>query len=133
MFIIVICVFICVVLLVGCLSLSRGCLYVLFCFQGVYHCPMCVYMCCFVYRVFIIVLCVLSILWIPLVKSSQSGQLFVYIQAVQGYLGTPIGAVFLLAILWGRMNEYVSMVYCLAFSLNEALSLDIWPIPTIVL
>lgn len=57
-------------------------------------------------RVFIAVMCGLSILWIPLVKSSQSGQLFVYIQAVQGYLGTPIGALFLLAILWKRMNEH---------------------------
>ncbi|WAR03091.1 SC5A9-like protein [Mya arenaria] len=56
-------------------------------------------------RVFVAVVSGLSILWIPLVKSSQSGQLFVYIQAVQGYLGTPIGALFLWAILWRRMNE----------------------------
>ncbi|KAL3858002.1 hypothetical protein ACJMK2_012620, partial [Sinanodonta woodiana] len=56
-------------------------------------------------RVFIIGLCGISILWIPLVRSSQSGQLFIYIQAVQGYLGTPIGALFLWAILWKRMNE----------------------------
>ncbi|KAH3888394.1 sodium/glucose cotransporter 4-like [Dreissena polymorpha] len=56
-------------------------------------------------RVFIAAVSGLSILWIPLVKSSQSGQLFVYIQAVQGYLGTPIGAIFLWAILWRRMNE----------------------------
>ncbi|XP_013386157.1 sodium/glucose cotransporter 5 [Lingula anatina] len=56
-------------------------------------------------RVFILFMCVISILWIPLVKSSQGGQLFIYIQAVQGYLGTPIGALFLLAIAWGRMNE----------------------------
>lgn len=57
-------------------------------------------------RVFIIVVCGLSILWIPLVKSSQGGQIFVYIQAIQGYLGTPIGALFLWAILWKRMNEH---------------------------
>ncbi|KAK3587617.1 hypothetical protein CHS0354_032825 [Potamilus streckersoni] len=56
-------------------------------------------------RVFIVGLCGISILWIPLVRSSQSGQLFIYIQAVQGYLGTPIGALFLWAILWKRMNE----------------------------
>ena len=41
-FIIVLCVFICVVLFSGCLSLSYVCLYVLFCLQGVYHCPLCV-------------------------------------------------------------------------------------------
>nr|WLN44355.1 AAT15 [Sinonovacula rivularis] len=57
-------------------------------------------------RVFIVALCGLSILWIPLVKTSQSGQLFVYIQAVQGYLGTPIGILFLWSILWPRMNEH---------------------------
>ncbi|XP_064616810.1 sodium/mannose cotransporter SLC5A10-like [Liolophura sinensis] len=56
-------------------------------------------------RVFIVVLCGISILWIPLVKSSQGGQLFIYLQAVQAYLGTPIGPVFIWAILWKRMNE----------------------------
>ncbi|KAK3587620.1 hypothetical protein CHS0354_032828 [Potamilus streckersoni] len=56
-------------------------------------------------RVFILILCAISVLWIPLVKTSQSGQLFIYIQAVQGYLGTPIGPVFLLAILWRRTTE----------------------------
>ncbi|XP_064617111.1 sodium/myo-inositol cotransporter 2-like [Liolophura sinensis] len=56
-------------------------------------------------RLFIVVLCGLSILWIPLVKSSQGGQLFIYIQAIQGYLGTPIGALFFWAILWERMTE----------------------------
>ncbi|KAH9503391.1 Sodium/glucose cotransporter 4 [Bulinus truncatus] len=56
-------------------------------------------------RLFILLLCGVAILWIPMVKSSQGGQLFNYIQAVQGYLGTPIGALFLLAALWKRMNE----------------------------
>jgi len=58
-------------------------------------------------RVFILVMCVLSIAWIPLVKSSKSGMLFVYIQAVQGYLGTPIGPVFIFAIFWHKMSEKV--------------------------
>ncbi|XP_064649612.1 sodium/mannose cotransporter SLC5A10-like [Lineus longissimus] len=56
-------------------------------------------------RIFIVILCMVSILWIPLVQSAHGGQLFVYIQAVQGYLGTPIGALFMMAILWKRMNE----------------------------
>nr|KAG5706614.1 hypothetical protein BaRGS_005684 [Batillaria attramentaria] len=56
-------------------------------------------------RIFVLLLCVVSILWIPLVKSSQGGQLFNYIQAVQGYLGTPVGALFIFGILWKRMNE----------------------------
>lgn len=56
-------------------------------------------------RIFIVALCVVSILWIPLLRSSQGGQLFAYINAVQSYLGTPIGALFLLAITWKRMSE----------------------------
>ncbi|XP_046558291.1 sodium/glucose cotransporter 5-like [Haliotis rubra] len=56
-------------------------------------------------RLSVVFLCAVSILWIPMVKSSAGGQLFTYIQAVQGYLGTPIGALFLGAILWPRMNE----------------------------
>ena len=50
----------------------------------------------------------MSIAWIPLVRSSQGGQLFNYIQAVQGYLGTPIGALFVLGVFWKRINECVS-------------------------
>ncbi|XP_056012408.1 sodium/glucose cotransporter 4-like [Ostrea edulis] len=56
-------------------------------------------------RIFIVILCVVSILWIPLVRSSQGGQLFAYINAVQSYLGTPIGALFFLAVAWKRMTE----------------------------
>ncbi|XP_050418899.1 sodium/mannose cotransporter SLC5A10 [Patella vulgata] len=56
-------------------------------------------------RLFVLFLCGVSILWIPLVKSSQGGQLFNYIQAVQGYLGTPITSLFVMAVFWKRMNE----------------------------
>lgn len=56
-------------------------------------------------RVFIIVISAISILWVPLVKSSKSGQLFIYLQSIQSYLGTPLCPVFLFAILWGRMTE----------------------------
>ncbi|XP_062577224.1 sodium/glucose cotransporter 4-like [Saccostrea cucullata] len=57
-------------------------------------------------RIFIVFLCGVSILWIPLVRSSQGGQLFNYIQAVQGYLGTPIGALFFIGVMWKRMTEH---------------------------
>ncbi|XP_041370247.1 sodium/glucose cotransporter 4-like [Gigantopelta aegis] len=56
-------------------------------------------------RCFILVMCAASILWIPLVRSSQRGQLFNYINAMQGYLGTPTGILFLFAVLWKRTNE----------------------------
>lgn len=57
-------------------------------------------------RLFVLLMCGIAILWIPMVRSSQGGQLFNYIQAVQGYLGTPIGALFIMAIFWKRMNEH---------------------------
>ena len=67
-----------------------------------------------------LLLCVVAIFWIPLVKSSQGGQLFNYIQAVQGYLGTPIGALFVLAVLWRRMNERVSISHTTILRLSGA-------------
>ncbi|XP_069038313.1 sodium/glucose cotransporter 1 [Lepisosteus oculatus] len=56
-------------------------------------------------RVFILVLIGISIAWIPVVQTAQSGQLFDYIQSITSYLGPPIATVFLLAIFWKRTNE----------------------------
>ncbi|XP_036593907.1 sodium/glucose cotransporter 1 isoform X1 [Trichosurus vulpecula] len=56
-------------------------------------------------RVFMLVLIGVSIAWVPIVQSAQSGQLFDYIQSITSYLGPPIGAVFLLAIFCKRVNE----------------------------
>uniref|UniRef100_A0A3B3QJ83 Sodium/glucose cotransporter 1 n=1 Tax=Paramormyrops kingsleyae TaxID=1676925 RepID=A0A3B3QJ83_9TELE len=46
-----------------------------------------------------------SIAWIPIVQTGQSGQLFDYIQSITSYLGPPIAAVFLLGIFCKRVNE----------------------------
>ncbi|KAM4634440.1 sodium/glucose cotransporter 1 [Polymixia lowei] len=56
-------------------------------------------------RVFILVLIGVSIAWIPIVQSAQSGQLFDYIQSITSYLTPPIAAVFMLAIFCKRINE----------------------------
>uniref|UniRef100_A0A8C4M0H2 Sodium/glucose cotransporter 1 n=1 Tax=Equus asinus asinus TaxID=83772 RepID=A0A8C4M0H2_EQUAS len=56
-------------------------------------------------RLFILVLIGVSIAWVPIVQSAQSGQLFDYIQSITSYLGPPIAAVFLLAIFWKRTTE----------------------------
>ncbi|XP_075390003.1 sodium/glucose cotransporter 1 isoform X2 [Tenrec ecaudatus] len=56
-------------------------------------------------RLFILVLIGVSIAWVPIVQSAQSGQLFDYIQSITSYLGPPIAAVFLLAIFCKRVNE----------------------------
>lgn len=60
-------------------------------------------------RVFILVLIGVSIAWIPVVQSAQSGQLFDYIQSITSYLTPPIAATFMLAIFCKRVNEPVSL------------------------
>ncbi len=44
-----------------------------------------------------------GLLWIPLMQKI-SGQLYQYLQSVQAYISPPIAAVFLLGILWRRVN-----------------------------
>ncbi|XP_047425968.1 sodium/glucose cotransporter 1-like [Mugil cephalus] len=56
-------------------------------------------------RVFILVLIGVSIAWIPVVQSAQSGQLFDYIQSITSYLTPPVAAVFMLAMFCKRVNE----------------------------
>nr|XP_056723624.1 sodium/glucose cotransporter 4 isoform X1 [Euleptes europaea] len=56
-------------------------------------------------RVFVLVLIVISILWIPIIQTANSGQLFDYIQSITSYLAPPITALFILAIFCKRINE----------------------------
>ncbi|CBY36450.1 unnamed protein product [Oikopleura dioica] len=56
-------------------------------------------------RLFMIVLIGVSILWLPFIANSNSGQLFVYIQSVSNFLCPPIAVVFTMAIFWSRTNE----------------------------
>ncbi|XP_066496541.1 sodium/myo-inositol cotransporter 2 [Tiliqua scincoides] len=56
-------------------------------------------------RVFVLLLVVISILWIPLVQVSQGGQLFIYIQTISSYLQPPVAVVFILGCFWRRTNE----------------------------
>ncbi len=50
----------------------------------------------------------LGLLWIPLMKL-VSGQLYQYLQSVQAYISPPIAAVFLVGILWQRVNAFGAM------------------------
>uniref|UniRef100_A0A674IVW7 Sodium/glucose cotransporter 4-like n=1 Tax=Terrapene triunguis TaxID=2587831 RepID=A0A674IVW7_9SAUR len=59
-------------------------------------------------RVFVLILIAISILWIPIIQMSNSGQLFDYIQSITSYLAPPITALFILAIFCKRINESVS-------------------------
>ncbi|XP_028642207.1 sodium/glucose cotransporter 4 isoform X2 [Grammomys surdaster] len=56
-------------------------------------------------RLFVVFLVLISILWIPIIQSSNSGQLFDYIQSITSYLAPPITALFLLAIFCKRVTE----------------------------
>ncbi|XP_078000583.1 sodium/glucose cotransporter 4-like [Glandiceps talaboti] len=56
-------------------------------------------------RVFVLILVLVSILWIPIIARTPGGELWHYIQEISGYLTPPIAAIFLLAVLWGRLNE----------------------------
>lgn len=51
---------------------------------------------------------VVSVVWIPILQSANSGQLYVYIQSVTSYLAPPVTAVFTLAVFWKRTNEQVT-------------------------
>jgi SSS family solute:Na+ symporter len=48
----------------------------------------------------------LGILWIPVMARVSGGGLYQYLQNVQGYLAPPITAVFLLGLLWKRINAH---------------------------
>jgi SSS family solute:Na+ symporter len=50
----------------------------------------------------------LGLLWIPLMKLI-SGQLYQYLQSVQAYISPPIAAVFLIGVLWQRVNATGAM------------------------
>ncbi|XP_071156466.1 sodium/glucose cotransporter 4-like isoform X1 [Mytilus edulis] len=56
-------------------------------------------------RIFVVVLVVISIVWIPVLRASEGSELFVYIQEVSSFMQPPICCVYLLSILWDRLNE----------------------------
>ncbi|CAF1138164.1 unnamed protein product [Rotaria sp. Silwood1] len=56
-------------------------------------------------RVFVMILVIVSIFWIPIIRAAQGSRLFDYIQAVQSFLAPPVAACYLLGVLWKRINE----------------------------
>ncbi|CAF5182031.1 unnamed protein product [Rotaria magnacalcarata] len=71
-------------------------------------------------RVFTLILVGISILWIPIISIAQGGRLFDYIQSAQSFLDPPICAIYLLAILWKRVNEegaFWGLIYGLVIGL----------------
>jgi len=56
-------------------------------------------------RLFILVMCGVSIAWVPLIEAFSDGELFNYIQSITSFLGPPITTVFVICVLWPRFNE----------------------------
>ena len=52
----------------------------------------------------------ISILWIPVMSEAEGGKIFAYLTSINGYLGAPTCAMFLLAMFWKRVNEQASTV-----------------------
>ncbi|NXL85698.1 SC5A9 protein, partial [Alectura lathami] len=84
-------------------------------------------------RVFIVILVVISILWIPIIQSANSGKLFDYIQSITSYLAPPITALFILAIFCKRINEpgaFWGLVFGLAIGLVRMIIEFIYSTPS---
>ncbi|XP_013388920.1 sodium/glucose cotransporter 4-like [Lingula anatina] len=56
-------------------------------------------------RIFILVLVVVSIAWIPILNAVQGGQLWNYLQSIYAYIAPPWCMVYLLGAAWNRITE----------------------------
>ncbi len=56
----------------------------------------------------IVVVC--GIIWIPIMEKIGGGTLYKYLQSVQSYIAPPITAVFILGIVWKRVNSKAAIV-----------------------
>ncbi|XP_060540040.1 sodium/mannose cotransporter SLC5A10 isoform X1 [Pantherophis guttatus] len=83
-------------------------------------------------RVVTVVLVAVSVVWLPILQTSNSGQLFIYIQSVTSYLAPPVTAVFLLAVFWKRANEqgaFWGLMVGLAVGLSRMVLEFAYPVP----
>lgn len=53
---------------------------------------------------------ILGIVWIPIMEKIGGGVLYQYLQSVQSYIAPPITAVFVLGIIWKRVNSQAAIV-----------------------
>uniref|UniRef100_A0A3Q3MK72 Sodium/myo-inositol cotransporter n=1 Tax=Mastacembelus armatus TaxID=205130 RepID=A0A3Q3MK72_9TELE len=62
-------------------------------------------------RMFVVLMVVISIAWVPVIIEMQGGQTYLYIQEVAGYLTPPVAALFLLGVFWKRCNEKAGLFW----------------------
>jgi SSS family solute:Na+ symporter len=72
-------------------------------------------------RIATVLVVFLGIIWIPIMDKIGGGTLYKYLQSVQSYIAPPITAVFLLGILWKRVNSKAAIVTLLSGLLVAAL------------
>ena len=60
------------------------------------------------------VIVVLGIVWIPIMEKIGGGVMYQYLQNVQSYIAPPVAAVFLLGILWKRVNSKAAITTLMA-------------------
>lgn len=56
-------------------------------------------------RAFVLIMVGVSIAWVPVIQNLQNGQLYLYIQDAASNLAPPIAAVYILAVIFKRINE----------------------------
>lgn len=56
------------------------------------------------------IIVVLGIIWIPIMERIGGGVMYQYLQNVQSYIAPPVTAVFLLGIVWKRVNAKAAIV-----------------------
>ncbi len=60
------------------------------------------------------VIVILGIVWIPIMEKVGGGVMYQYLQNVQSYIAPPVTAVFLLGIVWNRVNAEAAITTLLA-------------------
>ncbi|VDH92468.1 solute carrier family 5 (sodium/glucose cotransporter), member 9 [Mytilus galloprovincialis] len=56
-------------------------------------------------RLTVLVLVVLSVLWLPILKSAEAGIIWFYMQAIRSYLIPPMCVLFVLGLFWKKLTE----------------------------
>ena len=65
-------------------------------------------------RIATVFIVVLGIIWIPIMEKIGGGVMYQYLQNVQSYIAPPVTAVFLLGIIWKRVNSQAAITTLLA-------------------
>ena len=79
------------------------------------------------------VIVILGIIWIPIMEKIGGGVMYQYLQNVQSYIAPPVAAVFILGIIWKRVNSKAAITTLMAglVLLIIRLSLEIYFQPEI--